>query len=744
MTETFKASDSESDDYCHSDDSENMEEYEMLWNGFQDVLDNIRLGTASEKNRDIINVIESDKSMVKEPDQVFKIHCQTIRLGSYEIFKKNIYFTRKAIYITEVPEAQYNGILPKQEYIRKLRESNQYVYDRHHENSFFHHERKKITLVIPTDSDNNDGCPNPKINIKMSDTGVKETHNFGITSRLPCKSFPRKSIGGRPPKCRCRLHPCVMFVAIDIKSCQCIQKDLGLEEYKEAGWDFDVTSSNITKNMITLVTSGINEDGIRNDFGCFYDSKHSMYEDKNHSDDFAKQFFINFYGQQTTKTLDTKVCEDLLDKSKPECPYLVQAKIMFNPDDETNDSMADDDELDAKVEKITKIQAWIAKSISLSIGMETNDYDGNYKIKQDFQVMLKNMQLGEVSKKDAQVLCLIENEERLCFYSGDGIIKFFCPTIRIGSYEFYSRFMFCTSEAIYIEDALNLGISSKKRITLVFLSRQIKKIEMSSEGIDEPQRKYSPASGIRKERKILYFAIILNSEGCERIKKDLDLDNEKSKSLDFDVSSKERSKNTISFTVRQEYKYEKRDGRSLKIFKNFYGKKILLKNTKLAKKHYEKTKPQIIPADLDLAGESEDVIDDGGRSSMDQTKAKKRKISLIQSDTQNQATTSNSVEKSSGIDFQTYIDDVKGKKLPWEIFGRFMKDLTANDLKKTEALNLVLLQEWKDSLEKITVLEAENERLENLNNEAMDVSNVMFQQDDLENNEIKEEIESAD
>ena len=339
---------------------------------------------------------------------------------------------------------------------------------------------------------------------------------------------------------------------------------------------------------------------------------------------------------------------------------------------------------------------------------------------------------------------LIENEERLCFYSGDGIIKFFCPTIRIGSYEFYSRFMFCTSEAIYIEDALNLGISSKKRITLVFLSRQIKKIEMSSEGIDEPRRKYSPASGIRKERKILYFAIILNSEGCERIKKDLDLDNEKSKGLDFDASSKERSKNTISFTVRQEYKYEKRDGRSLKIFKNFYGKKILLKNTKLAKKHYEKTKPQIIPADLDLAGESEDVIDDGGRSSMDQTKAKKRKISLIQSDTQNQATTSNSVEKSSGIDFQTYIDDVKGTKLPWEIFGRFMKDLTANDLKKTEALNLVLLQEWKDSLDKISVLEAENERLKNLNNEALDVSNVMFQHDDPDNIEIKEERENAE
>ena len=147
--------------------------------------------------------------------------------------------------------------------------------------------------------------------------------------------------------------------------------------------------------------------------------------------------------------------------------------------------------------------------------METNDYDGKYEIQHDFQVMLKNTQLGEVSKKDAQVLCLIENEERLCFYSGYGIIKFFCPTIRIGSYEFYSRFMFCTSEAIYIEDALNLGISSKKRITLVFLSRQIKKIEMSSEGIDEPRRKYSLASRIRKERKMLYFAIILNSEGCE-------------------------------------------------------------------------------------------------------------------------------------------------------------------------------------------------------------------------------------
>ena len=129
---------------------------------------------------------------------------------------------------------------------------------------------------------------------------------------------------------------------------------------------------------------------------------------------------------------------------------------------------------------------------------------------------------------------------------------------------------------------------------------------------------------------------------------------------------------------------------------------------------------------------------------MDQMNAKKRKISQIQNDTRIQATTSNVVEKTSEIDFQTYINDVKGRKLPWEIFVRFMKDLTAKDLKKTEELNSVLLQEWKGSLEKITELEAENERLKNLNNEAMDVSNVMFQHDDSENIEIKEEVEHAD
>ena len=134
-------------------------------------------------------------------------------------------------------------------------------------------------------------------------------------------------------------------------------------------------------------------------------------------------------------------------------------------------------------------------------------------------------------------------------------------------------------------------------------------------------------------------------------------------------------------------------------------------------------------------------MDDVGRGrSLDQMKTKKRKISQIQNDTQIQATSSNFVEKTSGIDFQNYIDDVKGRKIPWEIFVRFMKDLTAKDLKKTEELNIVLLQEWKDSLEKITLLEAENERLKNLNNEAMDVSNTMFQHDDSENIKIKEEV----
>ena len=44
-----------------------------------------------------------------------------------------------------------------------------------------------------------------------------------------------------------------------------------------------------------------------------------------------------------------------------------------------------------------------------------------------------------------------------------------------------------------------------------------------------------------------------------------------------------------------------------------------------------------------------------------------------------------------------------------------MKDLTANDLEKTEQLNSLLLKEWMQAIEEIQQLKAENERLNNLN-----------------------------
>ena len=93
------------------------------------------------------------------------------------------------------------------------------------------------------------------------------------------------------------------------------------------------------------------------------------------------------------------------------------------------------------------------------------------------------------------------------------------------------------------------------------------------------------------------------------------------------------------------------------------------------------------------------------------------------------------------IDFESYIYGLKEKILPKEFFVKIMKDLTTNDLKKTEKLNSILLKEWMQSIEENHKLKAENERLQKLN-EAMDVSkDHMFQH---ENIEIKQEQENAE
>ena len=49
---------------------------------------------------------------------------------------------------------------------------------------------------------------------------------------------------------------------------------------------------------------------------------------------------------------------------------------------------------------------------------------------------------------------------------------------------------------------------------------------------------------------------------------------------------------------------------------------------------------------------------------------------------------------SEGIDFQPYIDSVKQRKIPWNMFEKFMKDLTTYlDCERLKKLNAILLME---------------------------------------------------
>ena len=114
-----------------------------------------------------------------------------------------------------------------------------------------------------------------------------------------------------------------------------------------------------------------------------------------------------------------------------------------------------------------------------------------------------------------------------------------------------------------------------------------------------------------------------------------------------------------------------------------------------------------------------------------ESRAKKRKRNQSKSNCDDTSITEDT-------DFESYINGLKEKKLPKEFFVKIMKDLTTNDLKKTEKLNSILLKEWMQSIEENHQLKAENERLEKLN-KAMDVSqDHMFEH---ENIEIKQEEE---
>ena len=63
---------------------------------------------------------------------------------------------------------------------------------------------------------------------------------------------------------------------------------------------------------------------------------------------------------------------------------------------------------------------------------------------------------------------------------------------------------------------------------------------------------------------------------------------------------------------------------------------------------------------------------------------------------------------SQDLSFQYYIDTVKQKKIPWNVFTKFMEDLSYSDVNRLKHLNAILLTE-------LTVSHSVMERLVYLN-----------------------------
>ena len=52
-----------------------------------------------------------------------------------------------------------------------------------------------------------------------------------------------------------------------------------------------------------------------------------------------------------------------------------------------------------------------------------------------------------------------------------------------------------------------------------------------------------------------------------------------------------------------------------------------------------------------------------------------------------------SINSSEEIDFQNYVDSVKQKKTPWNIFESLIKDFIYSDIKRLKLINAILLTE---------------------------------------------------
>ena len=102
------------------------------------------------------------------------------------------------------------------------------------------------------------------------------------------------------------------------------------------------------------------------------------------------------------------------------------------------------------------------------------------------------------------------------------------------------------------------------------------------------------------------------------------------------------------------------------------------------------------------------------------------------------------------IDFQNYVDSVKQKKTPWNIFESLIKDFIYSDIKRLKLINAILLTELTPSNSDIDRLKYLNvillaefkdfiERENDFENEYLDEPQILMDHNTDLNNKISEE-----
>ena len=373
------------------------------------------------------------------------------------------------------------------------------------------------------------------------------------------------------------------------------------------------------------------------------------------------------------------------------------------------------------------------------------------KLWSEFQDMLKTIRLGKASKEDHDITDLIKSETLLPKIPHQ-IVKLSCTKVHIWSYlcNHPSIQVYCTQKAIYIVDVpkpfssetLTLVIPIQPNVDSIKLTKIKGNNEKGFGSVgykiqDLPCVPNDGASKIWKSNILVEEHLLLEQNDltchflvletddpvtrepvrfCERIIEDLEMENFEPKGFDYKITFAPLCpfKNAIEY--------------ELNLLKKFYGKIFSEEEFSNYKELFMKPQIEWIDGKTDEIFSESDNDDDELEENDNRTKKRKRNQSESNSDDDKSVT--------ADIDFESYINGLKEKKLPQEFFVKILKDLTKNNLKKTEKLNSILLKEWMQSIEENHQLKAENERLKKLN-EAMDVSNDhMFQH---ENIEIKQE-----